>query len=87
MRRGAHGLYHLSARKYLARQLHAIPPTRRWLQARVRGRLQQQIKDGTVRVVTMHGFGGGPPSESGYPSGMDPTKGIVVDPEGPDSAQ
>lgn len=56
-----------------------FPPTRRWLQKRVQGRLQQQIKDGTVRVVTMHGFGGMGPTDSPHPGGMDPSKGIVVD--------
>jgi UPF0716 protein FxsA len=36
-----------------------FPPTRRWLQRRVRRRLERQIADGTVRVVTMGSFGGG----------------------------
>lgn len=62
-----------------------FPPTRRWLQRRVRGRVQQQIKDGTIKVVTMQGFGGGfggqEPGESSHPPGMDPSKGIVVEVE------
>lgn len=66
-----------------------FPPSRRWLQRRVRARIERQIKDGTVRVVTMRGFGGVAPGEgshdpygSPHPHGMDPTKGIVVDPVG-----
>jgi UPF0716 protein FxsA len=57
-----------------------FPPTRRWLQNRVRGRLEQQIKDGTVRVVTVQGFGGrGFQEDSEHPPGMDPSKGILVE--------
>jgi UPF0716 protein FxsA len=36
-----------------------LPPTRRWIQRRVRKRLERGIADGTVRVVTMGSFGGG----------------------------
>jgi UPF0716 protein FxsA len=36
-----------------------LPPTRRWLQRRVRKRLERGIADGTVRVVTMGSFGAG----------------------------
>lgn len=57
-----------------------FPPTRSWLQKRIRGRLEQQIKDGTVRVVTMQGFGGrAQHEEAGHPPGMDPSKGILVE--------
>ena len=72
-----------------------LPFTRRWLQRRVRARLEQQIKDGSVRVVTMgvdgftgaagfgaSGFGGVPVDEAGRPESgprMDPSKGIVID--------
>jgi UPF0716 protein FxsA len=31
-----------------------FPPTRRWIQGRVRARLERQIRDGSIRVVTMH---------------------------------
>jgi UPF0716 protein FxsA len=46
-----------------------LPPTRRWLQRRVRRRLEKQIADGTVQVVSMGSFGGagfgfGPPGPS-----------------------
>ena len=34
-----------------------VPITRRWLQRGVRRRLERQIADGTVRVVTMGSFG------------------------------
>ena len=56
-----------------------FPPTRRWLQSRVRGRLEKQIRDGTVRVVTMQGFGGGGSADPTHPPGLGPPKGIVVD--------
>jgi UPF0716 protein FxsA len=36
-----------------------LPPTRRWLQRRVRARLERGIADGSVRVVTMGSFGSG----------------------------
>lgn len=31
-----------------------FPPTRRWIQGRARARLERQIRDGSIRVVTMH---------------------------------
>ena len=39
-----------------------LPPSRRWIQRRLRSRLEQKIKDGTLRVASMgagHGFGAG----------------------------
>ena len=30
-----------------------FPPTRRWIQGRARARLERQIRDGSIRVVTM----------------------------------
>jgi UPF0716 protein FxsA len=71
-----------------------FPPTRRWLQRRVRARMEQQVKDGTIQVVTMGSFGGGfghgftgrdvddarAPRE-GSPEVMDPAKGIVIEPD------
>lgn len=67
-----------------------VPFTRRWLQRRVRARLESRIRDGSVQVVTMGvgglggmaGFGGMRPQHPDAPDpgpGMDPTKGIVVD--------
>jgi UPF0716 protein FxsA len=59
-----------------------FPPTRRWIQRRIRKRLEQEVAAGTVRVVTMGSWGG-----SGFgamptaPSGMDPSKGIVIEEE------
>lgn len=35
-----------------------FPPSRRWIQRRVRKRLERGITDGTIRVVTMGGEGG-----------------------------
>ena len=49
-----------------------FPPTRRWLQRRVRKRLERGIADGTVRVVTMGSWGGagfGAASGFGGPTG------------------
>jgi len=57
-----------------------FPPSRRWIQRRVKARLERQIKDGAVRVVTMGpgmgfggfgGFGGGQggPFGAGGPGG------------------
>lgn len=70
-----------------------FPLTRRWIQGRVRARLESQIADGTVRVVTMgagtfggfSGFGGdsapgsGTAEDAGLP--LDPSKGIIVESE------
>lgn len=67
-----------------------VPFTRRWIHRRVLASLEAQIADGTVRVVSMGsgplgGFAGDTSSrgasheEAGRP--LDPSKGIVVDPE------
>jgi UPF0716 protein FxsA len=71
-----------------------FPPTRRWIQSRLRARLERQIADGSIRVLTMGpgiggfwGFGGGGPGAGGDegasdPAGrLDPRHGIVIDPE------
>lgn len=69
-----------------------FPPSRRWIQRRVRARLERGLRDGTVRVVTMGpggmwGFGGSPTggAEEGgassgaeRPAGLDPSKEIRV---------
>lgn len=59
-----------------------LPPTRRWIQKRVRARLEKSIKEGTVNMVVM-GPGGwqqaGAPSDG--PPPLDPSLGIEVDPE------
>lgn len=36
-----------------------VPVTRRWIQRRIRKRLERRIADGTIRVVTMGNAGGG----------------------------
>lgn len=36
-----------------------LPPSRRWIQRRIRARLERQIADGTIRVVTTGSFGAG----------------------------
>jgi UPF0716 protein FxsA len=60
-----------------------FPPTRRWIQRRVRKRLERGIADGTVRVVTMGSWGGGGFGMGARgvdaPPGMDPSKGIVIE--------
>lgn len=73
-----------------------FPLTRRWIQRRVRAGLERQLKDGTVRVVSMDAGGFGWPGGMAGPHGgggagagptpasrepsLDPRKGIVVDP-------
>jgi UPF0716 protein FxsA len=67
-----------------------LPLSRRWIQRRVRSGLEGQLKEGTVRVVSMDaggfgwpgapdGAGPGPTHPSQEPP-LDPRKGIVVDP-------
>ncbi|MDH3272550.1 MAG: FxsA family protein [Gemmatimonadota bacterium] len=68
-----------------------LPFTRRWIQRRVRGRLEKRIADGSIHVVTMGsggtwGFSGGgpfgrPPTQGGAEKPLDPSKGIVVEPD------
>jgi UPF0716 protein FxsA len=72
-----------------------FPPTRRWIQKRVRKRLERGIHDGTIRVVTTGAGGlwsrggGGTDGEAGparRPSdpydGRNPADGIEVGDEG-----
>jgi UPF0716 protein FxsA len=69
-----------------------FPLTRRWIQRRVRKRLEHGLAEGTIRVVTMGpgglgrwGPGGpaksGPEHETGAARGLDPSKGIVIEPD------
>jgi UPF0716 protein FxsA len=68
-----------------------LPLSRRWIQRRVRRRLERGIAEGTIRVATMGpgGFGGwgaggasdGPRGDAGAVRGLDPSKGIVIEPE------
>jgi UPF0716 protein FxsA len=55
-----------------------LPLSRRWIQQRVRARLERRIADGTIRVVAM-GPAQGRGAASG--SGLDPAKGIVIEPD------
>ena len=59
-----------------------LPPTRRWIQKRVRARLENSIKEGSINMVVM-GPGGwqqaGTPPDAPRP--LDPSLGIEVDPE------
>jgi UPF0716 protein FxsA len=69
-----------------------FPPTRHWIQDRVRGRLERGLAEGTIRVATMGPGGfmwsGGGFADGGAASGrqrddasLDPSKGIVVEPK------
>jgi len=73
-----------------------LPLSRRWIQRGVRARLEKQVEDGTIRVVTASSFGFGaqgpfgptdlgsesdPSAQTRTPPGMDPSKGIVIEPE------
>jgi len=67
-----------------------FPVSRRWIQRRVRKRLERGVSDGTIRFVTMSpsGFGrwgggsaAGEPPGQGAQQGLDPSKGIVIEPE------
>ena len=68
-----------------------LPVSRRWIQRRVRKRLERGVADGAVRIVTMGpgGFAawgaGRPASHAGREAtrvpGLDPSKGIVIEPE------
>ena len=71
-----------------------FPPSRRWIQRRVRAYLEKQITDGSIRVVSMRagtmggfggfeGFGDTGAHDDVVPerSRLDPRKGIVVEPE------
>ena len=59
-----------------------FPLSRRWIQRQLKKRLEQQMADGSIRVMAMGpgglGFGGVDPREGPR---MDPAKGIVVEPE------
>jgi len=60
-----------------------FPPTRRWIQKRVRNRLERGIREGTLNVMVMgpksrRQEGRHPPSDE---DDLDPTLGIDVDPE------
>lgn len=66
-----------------------LPPTRRWIQRRMRRSLERRMQDGSVRVVTfgsggLGGFGfGGPPGASGTPGpgqGRPPHGDLDLDP-------
>lgn len=64
-----------------------FPPSRRWIQRRVKRRLERGMADGTIRVVTMTpgGFGwsaGGTGRGADFDreAPLDPSKGIVVEP-------
>jgi UPF0716 protein FxsA len=69
-----------------------LPVTRRWIQRRVRRRLERGIREGTIRVVAMGpgglgrwGSGGPEPPEGertvGAARDLDPSKGIVIEQE------
>lgn len=80
-----------------------FPPTRHWIQRRMRRRIERGLREGSIQVVTMgtggfgwsgrppeHGFGSsqarggraeGEDAVTGREAPLDPSKGIVVEPE------
>ncbi|HSM03013.1 MAG TPA: FxsA family protein [Longimicrobiales bacterium] len=71
-----------------------LPPSRKWLQGRVRRRLERAIADGTIRVEVSgravaegwpgFGFGAGAPDRGDTgTAGLDPSKEIEVPGDGP----
>jgi UPF0716 protein FxsA len=61
-----------------------FPPSRRWIQRMVRKRLERQIAEGAIQVITMGPAGlgtwGGPRRSGDEPGpGPDPSKGIVIE--------
>lgn len=66
-----------------------LPPTRRWIQRRVRARLERRLRDGTIQVVSMGPAGlwsrwGGVGDPASDPTaGLDPRNEIRTDPPGP----
>lgn len=65
-----------------------LPPTRRWIQGRVRGALERRMREGALRVTVLRGGGFGGPSPGpfggGGGPGLDPRKEIRMEPrEGP----
>ncbi len=72
-----------------------LPPTRRWIQRRVRRRLERAIQEGTIRVEVSgravaegwpgFGWGGGGAGAADHRSGgLDPSKEIEVPEDGPE---
>ena len=80
-----------------------FPPSRRWIQRRMRRRIERGLREGSIRVMTMgpagfgwsggasdRGFGAtqgreggaeGGDAVTGFEAPLDPSKGIVVEPE------
>jgi len=56
-----------------------FPPTRRWIQARVRASLERRIREGTIHLTVMGPGGGWPPTGGGSHGGLDPEKEIRMD--------
>jgi UPF0716 protein FxsA len=57
-----------------------LPPTRRWVQRRVRRALERRIQEGTVQfMVAGPGLWGRPTDPGPAPGGLDPSKEIRVD--------
>jgi UPF0716 protein FxsA len=56
-----------------------FPPSRRLIQRWVRRRLERGIMNGSIRVMTM--TPGGTPRHRAAHEGLDPSKGIVIEPD------
>ena len=61
-----------------------LPPTRRWIQARMRRRIERQIAEGAIRVTTFGarpGVGGMDRGAGGAHPGAGPAPGEIIQPE------
>jgi len=56
-----------------------LPPTRRWIQARVRRSIERGIRSGEVRFVVMGAGPSAPRQAPGTPEGLDPRHEIRID--------
>lgn len=57
-----------------------LPPTRRWIQGRVRRSIERGIRNGEVRFVVMGAAPTAPPGSARKADGLDPRNEIRIDP-------
>lgn len=55
-----------------------LPPTRRWIQGRIRRGLERRLRDGTLDI-TVYRYGPGPPEPPEPPGGEEPGGGLPRD--------
>lgn len=56
-----------------------LPPTRRWIQARVRRSIERSMRNGEIRFVVMGAGPSAPRRAPGAPEGLDPRHEIRID--------